>query len=230
MRTIVWLIGLFTIVFVAACTPSAPETKPDLIIQPDDFVVLPCRNVIAARPCAMVVAGGKRVLFGAPSGAAISFNDADLKQLDAVLLFSLRAIDIEGLDDVRNRSWRAGRDAALLVIGPAGVEDVVTAINKAYEQPDALRVVEDGIPPGGFDAAVLSTGLSVPGQIVFDTGDLQIERLSAGYEVSYGQSEPLVLTTCGAASMQEVGVRISCGEDGPDIAWPVAEPVFIKAR
>ena len=228
MRTYVWLIGMIILVLAAACSPSTPAQESKPAIQPDDFVVLPCRNVVAARPCALVIAGGKRVLFGAPSGAATSFDQADLKQLDAVILFSLRAIDVEGLDDVRNHSWRAGRDQSLLVIGPSGLEDFVTAINKAYEQPDALRIVEDGIPPGGFDAAVLLAVVAVPGQIVFDTGDLRIERQPAGYKVSYGQAEPLVLTTCGATSAREEGVLISCLEDDPDIAWPVAQTIFIQ--
>lgn len=228
MRTYVWTFGMLMLMlgWAAACSPSTQDSNR--VIQPDDFAILPCQNVIAARPCALVVAGGKRVLFGAPSGAATSFDAADLKQLDAVLLFSLRAVDVEGLDDVRNHSWRAGRDAALLVIGPAGLEDFANAINKAYEQPDALRIVEEGIPPGGFDAAVLSTGLSVPGQIAFDTGDLRIERQSAGYMVLYGRSEPLLLTTCGATRPQERSVFISCLEDDPDIAWPVEDTMFIQ--
>ena len=127
MRTYVWTFSMLMLMlgWAAACSPSTQDPNP--VIQPDDFAILPCQNVIATRPCALVVAGGKRVLFGAPSGAATSFNAADLKQLDAVMLFSLRAVDIEGLDDVRNHSWRAGRDAALLVIGPAGLEDVVNA-------------------------------------------------------------------------------------------------------
>jgi hypothetical protein len=230
MRTIAWLIFFFTLVSIAACSASTPESEPDLLIQPDDFVVLPCDRVIAPQPCALVVAGGKRVLFGAPSGAAISFNQDELKQLDAVLLFSLRAIDIEGLDDVRNHSWRAGRDAALLVIGPAGLDDIVTALNKAYEQPDALRIVEDGIPPGGFDAAVLVTGLSVPGQVVFDTGDLRIERLSTGYKVFYGQAQPLVLAACGADLERDAGFTVSCAADTPDVAWPLSEPVILQKQ
>lgn len=229
MQRQAWWIGFLALAFVAACSRTIEAPEPNLVIAPDDFVVLPCHQVASQTPCALIVAGGKRVLFGAPTGAATSLANADLEQLDAILLFSLRASDIEGLDDVRNQSWRAGRDSPLLTVGPAGVQDFVTAINKAYEQPDALRVVEDGIPPGGFDAAVLKANTAAPGQVVFDTGDLRIERLSDGYLIFYEQSEPVALLLCGGASRPEAGAVISCADDGPDIIWPIAEPIFIES-
>ena len=222
-----WL-SLCLMVVMAACSPFGTRADLDLVIEPDDFVVLPCQQVRDALPCALVVAGGKRVLFGAPTGAAASFDGDHLSQLDAVLLFSLRATDIEGLDDVRNRSWRVGRETPLSVIGPVGLEDFVTALNKAYEQADALRVVEDGIPTGGYDAGVLSAVTAVSGQIVFDTGDLWIERRADGYLVFYKESVTLALTKCGSASAEEAGFLISCADDSPDLVWPVSEPVFLQ--
>lgn len=222
-----WL-SICLLAVIAACSPFGTGANLEIVIEPDDFVVLPCKRVTEQLPCALVVAGGKRVLLGAPAGAAASFGADHLAQLDAVLLFSLRATDIEGLDDVRNRSWRVGRDRPLSAIGPVGIEDFVTALNKAYEQADALRVVEDGIPPGGYDAAILSAVTAVSGQIVFDTGDLWIERRAEGYLVFYKQSVTLALTKCGSASAEEAGFLISCAEDSPDLVWPVSEPVFLQ--
>ena len=129
---------------MAACTAPAPgDPSEDLSIAPRDFVLLPCGPARSDQPCALVAAGGKRVLFGAPAGVAATLSEADLRQLDSVVLFSLRATDIEGVDEIRNESWRAGRATPLLTIGPRGVLVLVDGLNTAFEQADALRIVED---------------------------------------------------------------------------------------
>ncbi|MEM9055430.1 MAG: hypothetical protein AAGB16_08895, partial [Pseudomonadota bacterium] len=95
---------------LAACGRSESGALEREMIAPQDFALLPCGPSQAERPCALAIAGGKRLLFGGASGIAETLSDADLGQLDAVFLFSMRAIDVEGLDEIRNRSWQAGRD------------------------------------------------------------------------------------------------------------------------
>ncbi|MCF6328587.1 MAG: hypothetical protein L3J02_02145, partial [Henriciella sp.] len=138
------------IVMLASCggpEEANPETRPR--ISPEDFALVPCGPARADRPCVLAVAGGKRILFGAPAGVSKTLADADLRQLDAVMLFSLHAVDIEGLDEVRNASWRAGRSEPLLVVGPEGTLGMIEGLNAAFEQADALRVAEEGMPVGG---------------------------------------------------------------------------------
>lgn len=205
-------------------------------ITPRDFVLLPCHADVSA-PCALAVAGGKRVLIGAPSGADMAFSDEELEQLDAVLVFSLRARDVEGLDRVRNRSWQAGRETPLLVVGPEGASDFADALNIAFETPDALHIVDEGIPAGGFDAALLR-GADVPlsGDWVsaFDTGDLLIEARDMGnghlhVQVRYQTMVELV-GNCAAwqASQGEAApTETPLGCDGsPASEWPLAAPIW----
>lgn len=212
----------------------APAPTPSLSIAPQDFVVLPCGDQDAERPCALAVAGGKRVIFGAPAGAAKGLSPADLRLLDAVLVFSLRARDIEGLDELRNESWRAGRSTPLLVIGPTGIEDVVQALNKTFEQADALRIVEEGIPPGGYDAAVMTGRAGTRDQIVFDTGDVQVRATQQGYDLTYNLSAVLELSSCAVGTDGEsvpdaaqTRVRLGCDPTIADTVWPLESPLVI---
>lgn len=220
---------------LAACSPPVTrDVLENVTIAPRDFVVLPCGLYDADRPCALVAAGGKRVLFGAPAGVAANLGRGELQQLDAVILFSLRAKDIEGLDEVRNESWRAGRDTPLLTIGPRGVLAVVDGLNAAFEQADALRIVEEGIPAGGYDAAILVAREAARGQVVFDTGDVQVSRLATGYRILYEGEAALNLENCHAGRStapaetdMQVAFRVACeGADGA-VVWPLSVPHFI---
>ena len=226
-------------IWIAACLaacggPPVAEAPASLDIAPQDFVLLPCGVESPDHPCALAIAGGKRVLFGAPAGAIDGIRREDLSQLDAVIVFSLRAGDLEGLDEVRNASWKAGRQAPLLVIGPKGIETVATALNTAYEQADALFVVEEGAPPGGYDAALLiSRAYSGDGE-VFDTGDVVVESTSYGYRMTYDQRGMAHFHACDAApANQEVRIgemvweRLSCNAADPDRRWPLRAPLFI---
>ena len=215
-------------------TVAAPE-RPE--VKPQDFALVPCGPGLAERPCALVVAGGKRVLFGAPAGVAATLTQEDLSGLDAVMLFSLRAADIEGLDEIRNETWWAGRDEPLLVVGPEGTGDMVEALNKAFEQADALRIVEEGIPPGGYDAAVLEARESLSGVPDFDTGDLVIHSINAGaWEAIYAAEElvAVAIEVCGLSKFEwPDGERpnsklgyLGC-EDVFEYPWPLTETVFI---
>ena len=230
------LCGITLGIVLVSCgnTVAAPE-RPE--IKPQDFALVPCGPGLAERPCALVVAGGKRVLFGAPAGVAATLEKGDLRQLDAVMLFSLRAADIEGLDEVRNETWWAGRDEPLLVVGPEGTVDMVEALNKTFEQADALRIVEEGIPPGGYDAAVLEAQESVAGVPDFDTGDLVIHSVNAGaWEAVYYTDElvAVAIEACGATQFEwPDGERpisklgyLGC-EEVFEHVWPLTETVFI---
>lgn len=212
--------------------PTALTAQPS--IDPEDFALVPCGISGDGQACVLVAAGGKRVLFGAPAGISNGLLPDHLKQLDAVMLFSLTAQDIEGLDEVRNASWRAGRSAPLAVVGPEGTSTIVDALNLAFEQSDALRVVEEGIPPGGYDAAVLTAAELPAGQdlVVYDTGDFRVEVTNGRathitYTVNYGPA--LTLAPCGAEANQsgvETTYTIACA--GGAMVWPLTQIVFLK--
>lgn len=226
---------------VSACGAVAPTEPVRPEISPQEFVLIPCGPARADRPCTLVIAGGKRVLFGAPAGVAATLTVEDLRGLDAVMLPSLKAGDIEGLDEVRNESWRAGRSVPLRVVGPEGTVGIVEALNKVFEQADALRIVEEGIPKGGYDAAVLE-GFELPPRTadatVFDTGDVNIRLFDATFVVEYnyemGKPTYALLTGCVNTKPFEIRfnenfkiLNVNCREDA-DMVWPLSEIVYIK--
>lgn len=223
------LAGLIVAGSLLAACGDAPEQKLDSAeIAPRDFALLPCGPEEAATPCAITVAGGKRIMFGAPAGVTGTVSPEHLRQLDAVILFSLRAQDIEGLDEVRNASWRAGRDKPLQVVGPEGTRELADAINLAFEQADALRIVEEGIPPGGYDAAVL-VGRSIGrGDIAFDTGDVRVSMHDmSSYDVTYNRQSALRIESCAAKpAAQDVENVLNCSADAT-WQWPLTQVHFV---
>lgn len=219
---------------LVGCSGPSTQMEPARAeVAPQDFALLPCGQEYADRPCTLVVAGGKRVLFGAPAGTAASLAAQDLRLLDAVILFSLHAGDLEGLDEIRNESWRAGRDRPLLVIGPSGTIEVAQAIDKAFEQADALRIVEEGIPPGGYDAAVLNARIWQVSQTIFDTGDLKVMATRGGFQIDYNAEARAQVWRCGFEPQDIVesadfpAVRLGCDSDTADHVWPLTAPIFI---
>lgn len=219
---------LGTALLLAACGETSEVGDVDLVVEPHQFVLIPCGPIAGERPCALAAVGGKRILFGAPAGVTATLSLDDLKLLDAVMLFSLRASDTNGLAEVRNRSWEAGRAAPLLVIGPSGVDAFVAGLNKAYEMADALRIVEDGIPSGGYDAAVLRTNSGPEQQTVFNTGDVVVMRTSAGYSIDYLETTNVWLSSCKSDIAPPADFSILCDPDADTYAWPLRRPLFVK--
>ena len=233
--------SLMLMIALGACGAKAPQPSDpaSVDIASTDFALLPCHGVAADTPCVLVMAGGKRVLMGAPTGVTMMMKPTDLRQLDAVLLFSLRADDLQGLDDLRNETWRAGRDQALRVSGPPGTRDILNAINKIYETSDALIFVERG-GAGGFDAPVLrpSPGENDTKALVFDTGDLAITHLvntdgRVGYWVDYNDQR-VVISPCGMeqalkfAETSDFALVCALPEDMRGTQWPLQDVIFIN--
>ncbi|WP_084418181.1 MBL fold metallo-hydrolase [Henriciella litoralis] len=248
------LAGLFALA-LAACDgagpgetqlPAAPEpaSSPRPDVRPADFALIPCSHE-ESTICLLVLAGGKRLLFGTPAGTADNLTSDDLALLDAVFLVSLRPDDVEGLDEVRNRSWRAGRPDVLAVTGPEGSQGLIDGLNAAYEISDALSFVEDGAPAGGFDAALLSVGTEINRDtLVFDTGDLKVRGISQGtgrvtYRVIYRDIaetwHELVIRPCRAPEIApsrfdtsaENQTSIGCKDLDLSQAWPMKDALFL---
>lgn len=213
---------------VTACGGAQEAGDAKLVVEPQQFVLLPCGPVAGDAPCTLASIGGKRILFGAPAGVTSAMSLEDLKLLDAVMLFSLRASDTNGLAEVRNRSWEAGRDAPLLVVGPNGVDALVAGLNQAYEMADALRIVEDGIPAGGYDAALMRTRSGAQDSRVFNTGDVVVEHSSAVYLIEYLETTRVWLSSCKGEVLGGADYIILCNPEAGADVWPLQGPVFVK--
>ena len=220
------------IALLAGCGgPAESDTASGAAsVRSTDYALVPCGPSSPEAPCVLVMAGGKRILFGTPPGLRDGVDAGMLAGLDAVLLFSLQGADLEGLDEVRNAGWTAGREEPLAVGGPAGLRDVLGALNKAYEVSDAQTFVETP-PRGGFGAALLGV---LPGEgdaktHVFDTGDLIVTKIEtadgrAGYWVDYGGVRA-VLQPCGMDQAVQFNDReafvLACTDEAS--GWPLGE-------
>ena len=239
MRRIRHLVLPFALAGLTACGSqghAGSRTITAADIKSTDYALLPCPASTREAPCLLVVAGGKRLLFGTPPGLRAAFDPEVLGSLDAVLLFSLQGADLEGLDEVRNAGWTGGREDVLPVGGPAGTRDVLAALNKAYELSDAQIFVEDA-PRGGFGAALLG---ALPGEggakaQVFNTGDLIVTRIEsadgrAGYWVDYGDRRA-VLQPCGmdlAVRFNELSAFTpACEATGDAATWPLTDVQYL---
>lgn len=224
-----------------ATSVSAPnEARP---IAPADFVVAPCARAIDdGEPCLIVAAGGKRVLIGAPAGVGDGRLAGETLLPDAVLLFSLHAKQIEGLDEVRSRVWNGQRRRPLTVAATMGIERVVGGLDAAYILPDALAYAE-GEHRGGFDVTPLQARAVGAGDTAFDTGDLRIVALVGGPErlaflVSY-EDQLVLLAGCGAragdvARWPAVDAYFGCDLDeypGTRLGdWPLRSSHYLTGR
>jgi hypothetical protein len=240
LRTILCMAALT----LAGCNKSTlmspPISDADVEITSTAFAILPCAGHDAAMPCALVRAGGKRVLMGAPAGVSQSLSTEDLRQLDAVMLFSLRAADLEGLDEIRNASWLAGRSEPLPVSGPGGTAKVLAALNAVFEISDARHFLTKSMP-GGYDAPLLR---AVPGESdtktqVFSTGDLIITHLVnadglTGYWVDY-DGVRAVIEPCGMTQAAQFGgenkALIACAPtENATATWPLLTRLTVDTR
>ncbi len=228
--------GLATVLCIAAaCSTEPNEGDLSAQVKPADFALVPCGVSESEVPCAVVMAGGKRILMGAPAGIGSSLDDETLRSLDAVMLFSLRGPHVEGLDEVRNRSWLLGRDVPLKTVGPDGTKDVVEAINRAFEVSDAELFLEKR-RAGGFQAPLLVSVATQPATRaeVFNTGDLSVTRIvnthgQAGYWVDY-EGKRALLEPCGMDQARKFAgdpdISVNCDEENAQI-WSLENIVFV---
>ena len=247
------LLGLLLGFLVWANSGASGEVRTDpgahsvraVRIAPTDFAFLPCPRLGNRGACVVIAAGGKRVLVGAPAGvggagglAEAAFGASGVP--DAILLFSLDAAQIEGIDELRSRIWETGR-SQLPLVGGTGVQEVSAGLNQTYIIPDAVAYVR-GRRQRGFEKMPLAVRMAGHGDLAFDTGDLTISALAAGagqlaYLVEYG-GQSVILAACGPRAVDvsrwpDPDHYLGCADLGADHAlrpkanWPLERPVFI---
>ena len=217
---------------------SPAQERP---IAPGEFVFVPCAGVAPESGCLIIAAGGKRVLVGAPAGIGTGRVAGETLMPDGVILTSLEARQIEGLDEVRNAVWLSGRRTGLTVSGGEGVGRFVAALNEAYEMSDALAYV-DGARRGGFSGQAIVANVVENGRLAFDTGDLQIKLLGGvtgelALLVSYN-GRAVLLAGCGDILAGDprnwpiADAYIGC--ETPDYpaewlgAWPLHTRIYVE--
>ena len=229
-------------------TPRSQERLRSPVTDPRGLYLLPCGGMPVLpdeRPgqCVLVIAGGKRFLFGAPAGAAMTLTVEDLRFLDAVFLPSLASKDIEGLDELRRASWLAGRQGQLTVYGPEGLGETVILLNEMHKYGDAIATMDDGAR--GFRDLPLSVyafrlaDLTPEAGPLMDLGDVAVfgaarDGLRLGFRVVYrGGQGPRVAwigkcppegSVADALLVDGEAADTACGwGTGLKLSWPTAE-------
>jgi ribonuclease Z len=113
----------------------------------------PMNNTARVSSCTAVIAGGEFLLVDVGPG---SIRNADLQNLplgalSGVLLTHFHSDHISDLGEANFQSWVNGRQKALEIHGPEGVEKVVGGFTQAYELDTLYRIAhhgEDVMPPG----------------------------------------------------------------------------------
>ncbi len=181
---------------------------------PDELAVFPCtRRTRFDDPyasCLLVMAGGKRLVFGAPMGQ----DWRGIGHVDGVFLFDGHPVSMGGLTGIRNRSWWAGRKTGLLVIGGELLLDEIKTLDDAQSRGDALAALEAETPVDFLDANLRPKPVPAMAEHfrVFDTGDLRVfansKITSQGnqvltFEVDYGGQSTFVQPCGGKANLSE---------------------------
>ncbi len=212
------------------------------IYAPEDFILLPCFSSAKTKPetdCVIIAAGGKRVLIGAPAGIGSGIARGDIFPPDRVLLFSLKAAQIEGLDELRNRFWARDIGAPIKIGASEEIVALIGHLNAAYTASDALAYLQ-GVEGTRLNTMPIEAFTLGVGDIAFDTGDLRLQVLTGGpnqfaYLVSYADRRVLV-APCGAPAetlsrWPKSDLYLGCAGPGPEsqkrLSWPLQTAIYI---
>lgn len=175
---------------------------------PEDFALFPCTPISEFEdpyaPCVLVIAGGKRLVFGAP----IYQNWRGIGEIDAAFLMYGHPMSSGGLAGLRLETWRNGRNTRLLIIAGDLQAEAIQALDDLNAGADALIAIESRGKAGFLEAGlrVKPVPVSARGFKVFDTGDLTVLSYSTindagdqviAYRLDYGATSAM-LYPCGA--------------------------------
>lgn len=98
-------------------------------------------------PCAAVLAGDRLFIVDAGEGSSETLNRLGINpgRIESVLLTHFHSDHIGGLASVNLQRWIAeGVDTPMRVLGPVGVERVVSGLNEAYALDSSYRTAHHG--------------------------------------------------------------------------------------
>ena len=131
---------------------------------------------------------------GAASSGVATLGGLALEHLRALLITHYHSDHIADIPEFNLISWVAGRPAPLQIVGPAGVERIVSGLNRAYALDNSYRVAHHGaemLPPhlGVLEAREIEPG------VILDEDGLVITAFAVnhapiapavGYRFDYG--------------------------------------------
>lgn len=175
-------------------TPTPPPEGGLRVFMCGTSSPLPAPN--RAQACVGVMADDRLYIVdaGAGSPGVASLGGLPLENLRALLLTHFHSDHIAAAGDFNLLSWVSGRSRPLEVVGPEGVERVVSGLNELYALDRSYRVAHHGagfMPPELHELAARTIQ---PG-VVLDDGGLEITAFTVdhspvtpavGYRFDYG--------------------------------------------
>ena len=146
------------------------------------------------------------VLIDAGRGVSEALRGAEipLEQPRVLLLTSLAAENVLGLDDLWLTSWLRGRDQALVIYGPPGTQALVAGLTRALAKQAEAQAAAFALPPGGRALEVHE----VASETSFARGELAVR----GATLAGGALPALAWRIEGGGH----GVAVALGSAAPD--------------
>jgi len=174
--------------------PSAPPEGGLRVFMCGTSSPLPTPN--RAQACVAVMVDDRLYIVDAGAGSpqVALLGGLPLEDLRALLLTHFHSDHIAAVGDFNLMSWVAGRPRPLEVLGPRGVDRVVSGLNEMYALDGAYRVTHHGaafLPPALHE--IVSRTIE-PGVVVRDAGltitafavDHSPVKPAVGYRFDYG--------------------------------------------
>jgi ribonuclease Z len=154
----------------------------------------PLPDPTRAGPCSMVIAGNRLFVVDAGEGGArnLTLMGMPTGRVEALLLTHFHSDHIDGLGPLLLLRWSGKPNTTPLpIIGPTGVEQVVTGFNTAYALDHGYRTAHHGpaiMPPGGAGGVARPFAIGTAPVVILDDAGLRI----TAFRVAHDPVEPAV--------------------------------------
>jgi ribonuclease Z len=136
-------------------------------------------------PCTLVEAGDQKLLIDAGRGATIRLSQLNIPigRIDALFLTHFHSDHTVGVPDIWLTGWLEShfgtRRTPLRVVGPRGVEALMSGLRRAYADDIKIRTADEKL---GADGIAVSVHEYVRDGVVYDRGGVKV----IAFEVDHG--------------------------------------------
>ncbi|MES2399575.1 MAG: MBL fold metallo-hydrolase [Pseudomonadota bacterium] len=221
--------ALSALAFVLTSTTAASQQAAQVPDKPaDDFRVTllgtgsPAPSIKRFGPSVLVQAGGQNLVIDAGRGATQRLLQAGLKlgAVNAVFITHLHSDHVVGIPDLWLTGWLeasyAQRSGPFRVYGPAGSQNMMDGLVKAYDWDIKARIADQKLDPANLKPEVTEFRQGV----IYDKGGVRVTAFDVdhgellqpafGFRVDYGGRS---VTISGDTKFSENLIRHAAGTD-----------------